>query len=219
MVERSNQVRVVVLEDDEVVRLRICLALSRSSRDIVVLWQGGTAESLLDWLETGHALVDVAFVDLGLPGLSGPDMVRAVRQCAPHVAVVALTVFDDAKTVLSVLKVGAAGYLAKHVDDAQIEQAALAAASGGSPMTPYIARLLLDAWTGSSRTDPFDRLTEREHEVLALLARGRSYVRVAEELSIGLGTVQGHVKNIYGKLQISSRAEAAILVRRRGLLG
>jgi DNA-binding NarL/FixJ family response regulator len=211
-------VRVLILEDDEATRTRIFRALESSTLGLQVVWSGPTAEAALTWLEEMHAVVDVALVDLGLPGLSGPEMVRKLRQCAPHMTIVALTIFDDAHTVLSVMKAGAVGYLAKYLTDEALAEVTVAAAKGGSPMTPHIARVLLDAWHDFRNNDPFESLTPREQEVLALLGAGLTYAAIGTKLGIGLGTVQGYVKNVYAKLSINSKAEAAALARRRGLL-
>ncbi len=218
MTEPTTPVRTVVLEDDDAVRRRLCNALEANPRHVQLLWSGATAEELLGWLDEAHSLASVALVDLGLPGLSGPDMIRALRKRAPHMAIVVLTIFDDARTVLPVFRAGASGYLVKHVHDDAVVAAVTAAGNGGSPITPHVARMLLDAWNGPRHADPFDRLTAREREVLTLLASGFSYANVSTELAISVGTVQGYVKNIYGKLQINSKAEAVTLARRRGFL-
>lgn len=210
--------RVLVLEDDDATRTRICRALGASTHTLDVAWSGAFAEDALVWLSEMHSFVDVALVDLGLPGLSGPDMVRQLKERAPHMTIVALTIFDDARTVLSVLRAGAAGYVVKHLRDDALAEVTLAAARGGSPMTPHVARVLLDAWQEGPGVDPFESLTPREREVLALLGAGCTYGAIGERLGIGLGTVQGYVKNVYGKLSINSKAEATALARRRGLL-
>ncbi|MBX3212430.1 MAG: response regulator transcription factor [Labilithrix sp.] len=209
----------LVLEDEHATRERIVRLLDGARCAIDVAWAGDTGGAALAWLDRGMP-VDVALVDLGLPDIAGSDAVRAMVRARPGLAVVALTIFDDEPTVRAVLSAGAAGYLLKPVRREPLVDAIIAAAAGGAPMTAYVARIVLDAWkleSAAAGAEQRNELTRRERDVLGLLARGLTYSAVAAELGIGLGTVQGYVKSIYGKLQVNSKAEARARARQFGI--
>lgn len=157
---------------------------------------------------------DVALVDIGLPDISGTAVIAELRRrgCVP----VAFTVFDDAKTVLTALRAGARGYILKSTPTERILPQLREALAGGMPLSPAVAALVVETMLSSTESER--RLTERESELLALLARGATYAQCASALGIGVGTVQGYVKNIYGKLDVSSKAEAAVAAVRLGLV-
>lgn len=160
---------------------------------------------------------DVALIDLGLPDGSGVDVVAAMRRLRPGAVPLVFTVFDDAPTVFLAIRAGARGYLLKSTPRERLVELIREAHDGGAPMTPSIARLVVETLAqGSSPAE--QPLTPREQEVLVLLAKGVSYQGIAEVLGIGLGTVQGHVKRIYEKLEITSKAEAATLAAKWGLV-
>ncbi len=172
--------------------------------------------SAIKQLKSGSTF-DVALVDLGLPDGSGVEVVAAMRRLRPSAVPLAFTVFDDAPTVFQAIWAGARGYVLKSTPAARLVEMIREAHSGGAPMTPSIARLVVEK-LAAERTNDASRLSPREREVLVLLAKGVSYPGIAEMLGIGLGTVQGHVKRIYEKLEISSKAEAATLAAKWGLV-
>jgi DNA-binding NarL/FixJ family response regulator len=153
--------------------------------------------------------------------MSGSEVLRVLRSEAKGTVPVVFTVQDDPRAIFEAIRCGALGYLLKSAGIQEVLDGLVAAAAGGSPMTPSIARLVIEAL--SKRDEVGDEpdvevLTPRETEVLTLLGKGLTYPRVAEVLGIGLGTVQGHVKRIYEKLQVNSKAEAATTAQRMGLL-
>jgi DNA-binding NarL/FixJ family response regulator len=197
--------RLLIVEDDPWVRRGIADVLA--GLEIVTCGTGGEALA-----HTGT--FDVALVDIGLPDISGTIVIAELRRrgCVP----VAFTVFDDAKTILAALRAGARGYILKSTPTERILPQLREALAGGMPLSPAVASLVVE--TMLSSTEAERRLTERETELLALLARGATYAQCASALGIGVGTVQSYVKNIYGKLDVSSKAEAAVAAVRLGLV-
>lgn len=181
-------------------------------------WQGATAAGALAWLRAHPRQVDVALIDLGLPDHHGSTLIGWLREEFPGLHLLVLTIFDDGPNVLAALRAGARGYLVKHSESGALVAAIAAAARGESPVSPTVARFLLDAWRRHDEHHPGDGLTPRECDVLTHLGRGKSYAEVAAALSIGLGTVQSHIKSLYGKLGVNSRVEATSLARRRGMI-
>lgn len=166
--------------------------------------------------------VDAALVDLGLPDGSGLEVMEALRRALPHAVIVAFTVVDDPPTIFEALRAGARGYLLKSTAPARLADLMQEAIDGGAPMSAPVARLVVESFRhepiASADRAAVDRLTPRELEVLVLLAKGMSYPEVARLLGVGLGTVQSYVKTIYGKLEVSSKAEAATIATRLGLV-
>lgn len=197
--------RLLIVEDDLWVRRGLAQALA--GLEIETCATGGEALA-------HRGTFDVALVDIGLPDMSGTIVIAELRRrgCVP----VAFTVFDDAKTVLTALRAGARGYILKSTSTERVVPQLREALEGGMPLSPAVASLVVETMLSSSESER--RLTERETELLALLARGATYAQCASALGIGVGTVQGYVKNIYGKLDVSSKAEAAVAAVRLGLV-
>lgn len=170
--------------------------------------------------------VDAALVDLGLPDGSGIAVMAALRRSLPAAVIVAFTVVDDAPSIFEALRAGARGYLLKSTAPARLAALMQEALDGGAPMSAPVARLVVESFrhepVPNAGPNPdqlaVDRLTPRELEVLVLLAKGLSYPEVARLLGVGLGTVQSYVKTVYGKLEVSSKAEAATIATRLGLV-
>lgn len=212
--------RLLLVEDEPDVRTWLHATLSRAGFEVVRACSTG-AQALEAADEPGE--IHLALVDLGLPDVHGLEVLRCLRERRSSTLSLVLTRFDDPETVLAALRAGARGYLLKHVAADALIGAVRELVVGGSPMTPRVARIVLDAWRDGPRppvrpAGGFEPLTLRERDVLKLLATGRSYAQVGVELGIGLGTVQGYVKTIYGKLQVTSKAEAAALAVRLGWL-
>jgi DNA-binding NarL/FixJ family response regulator len=163
----------------------------------------------------------VALVDLGLPKMSGEDVIAAIRQELPKTACIALTAVDIPARVLGALRAGAAGYILKPFHAGELARAVEDVLRGDSaPISPRAAKVLL----AELRGDPPDQrnhgppLSKREREVLELLVHGHTYADVANALGIAEGTVQTYVKRIYEKMDVSTKAEAALLAVARGLV-
>jgi DNA-binding NarL/FixJ family response regulator len=165
-----------------------------------------------------HWAPDVALIDLGLPDGSGIDVLRRLRQLYPEALCVVTTVMADDAHIVAALSAGANGYLLKEQPDDIIVRQLSQLALGLPALSPSIARRIMEHFrlTGPA-AEPEDDLTGREREVLALISRGMRNIDVAEQLAIAEGTVAQHIKSIYRKLGISSRAEASWHATRLGL--
>lgn len=206
----SSRLRVLIVEDEPWVRRGIEEALRAQGLDVVALGRGRDAIDA-----ARGAKFDAAIVDLGLPDVSGIEVIAELREIA--CTSVAFTVFDDAPTVLAALRAGARGYLLKATPTDRIVPHLREAIAGGMPLSPPVARLVVETMLGNDAS-PSAALTERETELLALLARGATYAQCAGALGIGIGTVQSYVKSIYTKLDVGSKAEAAVVAVRLGLV-
>jgi DNA-binding NarL/FixJ family response regulator len=209
---------VLLVEDEPWIRESVAGVLDAPAAGLELAAACGSAEQALEQLRGGLA-ADAALVDIGLPGASGIELVGALRARWPAVVSVMFTVFDDAPTVLRALRAGARGYLLKSTPLPRLRDGLVEALDGGAPMTPAIARLVVDELAGArpSPSGEADGLTPRERDVLQLLAKGLTYGEVATALGIAIGTVQSYVKTIYAKLHVASKAEAASLATRLGL--
>lgn len=205
--------RLLIVEDDLWVRRSLAELIQQADLTIDVMTSGAGREAL--GLATS-APPDIALVDLGLPDISGVVVIgelrRRVQRCVP----LAFTQFDDAPTVLAALRAGARGYILKSTPTERIVPLMREALAGGLPLSASVASLVVESML--TRGDREQTLTERETQLLALLARGATYAEAAAALGIGIGTVQGYVKSIYTKLEVSSKAEAAVAAVRLGLV-
>ncbi len=203
--------KIIIVEDDSVLRAELATALAAES-DFEVGLTFADAEGLLGHLEQGADLPDLCLIDLGLPGMSGVDLIKVLKRKAPQVPCVAHTVFEDENTVLAALRAGAQGYLLKGMSGLKLAKSLRNLNQGGAPLTPRIAKLLM----GKFQERPNCPLSHRELEVLELLAQGLSYKECAHSLTVSPHTVHDHVKKIYGKLQVHNKREAVDKARRSG---
>jgi DNA-binding NarL/FixJ family response regulator len=152
---------------------------------------------------------DVVLMDIGLPGKSGIEGARAVKQRYPETQVIMLTVFDDDKNIFNAIVAGANGYILKKTSPAKLLLAIEDAAAGGMPMTPMVARQVVEMFKKRIPPEKEDHsLTPRESEILGLLVDGMNYNMVAEKLFISLDTVRNHIRHIYEKLHVHSKSQA-----------
>jgi DNA-binding NarL/FixJ family response regulator len=216
-------ITVMIVEDDIITR-KVLAAAVDSEPALQLVASFDSVRPALAWLETTP--VDLLLTDLGLPDGSGLDVIRACVESCPQCGIMVITMSSDEDSVLSCIEAGAAGYVLKDAGRLDVVHALMDLYSGGSPISPLIARKVLarmrDAMPVSSTPATGESarivLTRREASILDLIARGDSYGEVAKVLSVSVGTVQTHVKNIYGKLSVHSRGEAVFEAQRRGLL-
>lgn len=154
---------------------------------------------------------DVVLLDVHLPGGGGAEVIKRVGSQAPNTRFLALSVSDAAEDVIGVIRAGARGYVTKSISSADLLEAIQRVATGDAVFSPRLAGFVLDAFSGSievaSIDEDLDRLSQREREVLKLIARGYSYKEVARELFISIKTVETHVSSVLRKLQLSNRHE------------
>lgn len=166
----------------------------------------GTAEEALRVLPTDPP--DVAVVDINLPGMDGIDLVTRLKEVCPSVLCLILTTYEDSIPIFNALKAGACGYLLKRAPADEIVNAIVQTHGGGSPMSPQIARRVVSFFHAQTPAPGLEALSDREREVLQLLAEGSMYKEIASALGISMDTVRSHVRKIYEKLHVHSRMEA-----------
>lgn len=212
---------VLIVEDDAVTRRALSLAIEAEPA-LKLLAAFDSVKPALEWLATEQA--DVLLTDLGLPDGSGLDIIRACAKRHPNCDIMVVTVSSDEASVLACIEAGASGYVLKDAGSMDVARAVLDLRAGGAPMSPAIARMVLARVRSTKRKaapapgGDIPGLTKREAAILDLIARGDSYGDVAKMLSVSVGTVQTHIKSIYGKLAVHSRGEAVFEAYRRGLL-
>ncbi len=220
----SYKIRVAVLEDDVPTRARLCAAISAAT-DLSVVAEFGLAGPALAWLERNEP--DVLLSDLGLPDAPGLAVIAYCARRHPRADVMVISMYEDERHVVQSIEAGASGYLLKDSQDHEIAQRIRELRSGGSPMSPVIARLVLHKFRGSDHKptgvtpDPDEGWvlpTPRELTILTRIAQGFSYEEIAAVERISRHTVHAHIKNIYSKLSVHSRSEAVFEATRLGLI-
>jgi DNA-binding NarL/FixJ family response regulator len=162
---------------------------------------------------------DIALVDIGLPGMSGIDGVRALKRRFPELLVLMLTVYKDDDRIFRAICAGACGYLLKKTPPARLMESLREASEGGAPMSPEVARRVIELFRGFGPPQQAAcHLSPQERRLLGLLGEGHHYKTAAEEMSLSLHTVKFHMRNIYEKLQVHSKSEAVAKALRDGLI-
>lgn len=197
---------IAIIEDDEKVRHYLAEQIQLNI-DVKELRLFGDAEIALK--ELTAAPVEIALFDVNLPGMTGIDCIRKLKIIHPKIQCIVLTVYDKPDTVFEALKAGAIGYLLKSTAPEKILEAIAEVQQGGSPISSQIARKVIEAFAVKAKTnDYFQELSRREQEILEQLSQGYRYKEIADKLFVSLDTVRTHIRNIYEKLQVNSRAEA-----------
>ena len=205
------KILVSLVEDDRKTRESLASLIEKSPR-FELLGAHGTVEEALR--EVPKKLPDVLLMDINLAGGSGVECTRQLKAAHPDLHVLILTTYDDSDLIFSALRAGANGYLLKRSRPAELLRAIEEVFEGGAPMSARIARLVVAHFHQMPKaSSEVESLTAREREVLEQLAKGRLYKEVAEQLGIGLGTVNKHVAAIYKKLHVQTRAEAVLKLR------
>jgi len=207
---------VVIADDHPMVRQGLRLTLG-DLPGIEVVGEATTGQQAIELAESLQP--DVLIMDINMPELNGIDATRALTRSSPHVNVLILTMFDDDASVFQAMRAGARGYLLKGVGEQEIERAVRDVAGGQAIFGPAVAQRVLDYLTGTAprQQETFPELSERERDVLRLLAEGRSNPDIARQLYLSPKTVRNHVSNIFTKLQVADRAQAIIKARDAGL--
>ena len=205
-------IRILIVDDHPVVREGL-MAVLEGIPDIRVVGTAQSAEEALAAIKTVRP--DIVLLDLELPGMSGIDAIPRLIAGGDHVRVIVLTAYDTEERVLGAIRAGAGGYLLKGAAAAEIVHAIRAVREGGSYLTPRVATQVM-AQVGSRGRSGV--LSEREREVLRLIAQGQSNKQIGRQLSITERTVKFHVTSIFNKLGADNRAQAIAVAARRGLL-
>jgi DNA-binding NarL/FixJ family response regulator len=154
---------------------------------------------------------DVVLMDIQLPGINGIQCVAQLKSKLPKLQVLMLTTYEDSDLIFESLRAGANGYLLKKMEPSEMIHAIEQVHAGGSPMSMHIARKVVNYFQQSERApSKMEQLTNREHEILVLLAKGQAYKEIAEHLCISVNTVRVHLHSVYEKLHVQSRTEAVV---------
>jgi DNA-binding NarL/FixJ family response regulator len=199
---------VVVIEDSLGTRDNLVALLNRTN-GIKCVGAFSAGEDAVR--EVPPLLPEVALVDINLPGMNGIKCVAQLKEVLPKTQFLMLTSYEDSELIFESLQVGASGYLMKNIDPDEILEAVEEVHAGGSPMSMNIARKVVNHFRQIVKpSSDMEKLTEREQEVLALLAQGFLYKEIGDRLGISLHTVRGHVHLVYEKLHVQSRTEAVL---------
>jgi DNA-binding NarL/FixJ family response regulator len=212
-------IRVLIADDHPFFRdgLRVLLDATADTELVGDATDGEEAVALAAELQP-----DVVLMDLQMPGLGGIEATRRILHASPHVGVLVVTMYEDDDSVFAAMRAGARGYLLKGADKEEMCLAIRAVARGEAVFGAAIARRLMQYFAAPRQApnvpaDAFPDLTDREREILALLAAGRTNQQIAERLCLTLKTVRNYVSNIFAKLQVTDRAQAIIRAREAGL--
>jgi two-component system, NarL family, response regulator LiaR len=217
MADSSDTIKVMIVDDHEMVRRGACSYLE-AQPDISVVAQAGSGEEAVRLAQ--EFVPDVVLMDLVMPGMDGVDATRKVKNISPRTQIIILTSFHQDEYIFPALQAGAISYLLKDVKAAELVEAIRRAARGEATLHPRIASRVIKTFRSleAKEATPFTGLTEREMEVLKLIAKGLSNDQIAEELVISMGTVKGHVSNILSKLHLVDRTQAAAYAWQSGIV-
>jgi len=201
-------IKVAIVDDDEGIRTSLA-ALIRRAPALRLAGDYSDAESALK--EIPRRPPDVVLMDINLPGMKGVECVRHLKATVPAVQFLMLTVYEDSDSLFNSLKAGASGYLLKRTASAKLLEAIRDVYGGGSPMTPQLARRVVQFFSKPSEGESrVARLTPGEREFLDQLANGYAYKEIADRMTISIDTVRSYVRTVYEKLHVHSRTEAVV---------
>lgn len=208
----------VLIADDHPLFRKGMRALLTAAPDFRVVGEATTGQEAIEL--AGSLQPDVILMDLQMPGMNGVEATRQILHTSPHIRILIVTLFEDDASVFAALRAGARGYVLKDAHEEEMLRAIRAVGSGEAIFSAAIATRLIDYFAASRpavATDLFPTLTEREREILQLIARGASNSDIARQLSLSAKTVSNYISNIYGKLQVTDRTQAVIRARDAGL--
>jgi NarL family two-component system response regulator LiaR len=208
----------ILLADDHVLVREGTRELLEREKDMLVVGEAGDGEEAVGLTAEFHP--DVVIMDIAMPKLNGIEATKQIKVANPETAVLILSAYDDDQYIFALLEAGAAGYLLKDVPSHELVEAIRAVNAGESALHPAIARKVINRFAsprGEARAEvAVDQLSKREMEVLKLAARGMTNMEIAQGLVLSVRTVQGHLSNIFSKMQVGSRTEAVIQALNRG---
>lgn len=198
-------VNIALIEDKDIIRLAQEKFLN-SKEDINVVISASSTEAFQEDFINTDETIDLVISDIGLPGKSGIEATRWIKSKSPKTMVIIVSVYTDTDNIYKALCAGAVGYMVKNTPLTEIYDAIHIALSGGSMMTPSIARKVINHFAPVPRTAESE-LSEKEHLVVKCIVEGLSYKLIADRMGISINTVRHHIRSIYRKLQVNSKAE------------
>jgi len=209
--------RVLIADDHPLFRHGLAALLSASA-DFEVVGEATTGEEVIEL--SAKLQPDVILMDIQMPGLNGIEATRRILHTSPNIRILIVTMFEDDASVFMAMRAGARGYMLKDAQKADMLQAIRAVGRGEAIFSPAIATRLIDFFAAPRPVAPpqaFPELTEREREILNLIAQGHSNTEIATRLVLSPNTVRNYVSNVFSKLQVADRAHAIIRAREAGL--
>jgi len=214
-----SRIRVLIADDHPVFRYGLRALLQAEATTMEVVGEATSGEEAVAF--AAQSLPDVILMDVNMPGLNGIEATRRILAATPQIGILMLTMFDDDESVFAAMRAGARGYLLKGAEGDEAIRAISTVSKGEAIFSPAIARRLMGYFAKPQPGPPsahlFPELTEREREVLTLIAQGYTNPAIAEQLVLSPKTVRNHVSSIFSKLQVAGRAEAIIRARDAGL--
>lgn len=211
-------IKVAIIEDNTTIRDGLA-ALINGTAGYSCVGSYSDCESFLSKLLAME--IDVALMDIGLPGISGIEGISRAKKIKPELNILMLTIYEDSQSVFKALCAGACGYLVKKTSPSKLLEAIKDAYEGGAPMSSLIARQVINVFqaTQGKATEENDAaLSSREKEVITSLSSGNNYQQIADGLFISVDTVRHHIRNIYRKLHVHSQSEAVAKAIRKGII-
>jgi DNA-binding NarL/FixJ family response regulator len=214
----AEPIRILLADDHDAFRAGLA-ALLGSVPGLEVAGEASTGQAAVE--QALATQPDVIVMDLNMPGVDGIEATRRIVATSPHIAILVLSMYEDDDQVFGALKAGARGYLLKGADRAELVRAIRSVTSGEAIFGPGIARRLMAYFATRPAVEAavFPELTEREREILDMVARGMSNTEITQRLVLSPKTVRNHVSNIFSKLQVADRAQAIVRAREAGLGG
>jgi DNA-binding NarL/FixJ family response regulator len=202
-----NKTDVIIIEDNELLRDSLKEAINKSS-SINCSNAFGSGEAALEFIESAELVPDIILLDIGLPGMSGIELIPELKKLSPSSKIIIITIHDDDENVFNAICAGASGYLLKDLSSDSIANSISEVMNGGAPMNSHIAKKVLNMFRDQNiKSEGYD-LSDREKEILALLVDGLSKKQIADNIFLSHHTVDSHIRNIYAKLEVHSRSSA-----------
>lgn len=212
-----ESIKILLVDDHSVVRQGI-RAFLEAQPDLVIIGEAASGEEAIQLV--AEWAPDVVLMDLSMPGMSGIEAIRRIKKVSPRSQIVVLTSFQEDEYIFPTLRAGALSYLMKDIQARDLASTIRQAHHGEAVLHPRVAARVVQELRGARKdtTNIFTELSDREMDVLRLIARGDSNAIIAKKLSISEQTVKGHVSNILGKLQIADRTQAAVFAWQHGVV-
>lgn len=207
-------IRLLIADDHTLFREGV-RALLQSIPEFQVVGEAATGAQVIQQANTLQP--DVILMDLQMPEVNGIEATRRIVQTSPHIGIIVVTMFQDDDSVFAAMRAGARGYILKGADQDEMIRAIRAAANGEALFGPEIAKRLMSFFSGAKPPQIFPELTDRERELLQLIAQGFNNAEISDKLFLAPKTVRNHISNIFSKLQVADRAQAIIKARDAGL--